>query len=604
MLAATLTVLSLAISSAEVEAAPSPLMAIQDVGGVLTANFDSTAFDTIQVAYEEERGVELTDFRLPGETSVTLALYPIRAMVEGGAAIAMTEEGERRIDPKITLFSGFARGHESDVFLGISRDMVHGYIHLDGELFVISSGPQNRGGPVIIAHSRVAFGSIGRSMAFCQMLQNPLADGALQRGGARDLNGGSASSQGGSPVVRLADTFIEGSPEFVDLFAGAPDPAQAAVDYATLLFAASSQIFRRDVGAVFIIPDGWLRVWTITPPWGNTDLFAVRDWWDSNQNPDRNLPRVSVHILDSPVSGGVAWLSALCSQSIGYAYSSVFGFFPYPIEHTSDDNWDLLVVSHEAGHNWGSLHTFDYTPEIDCEDGSGPDRGTLMGYCHLNPGGISNVGMRLHPRVQDVIRSYAGSVPCLDVIPIQLGDYDYDGVLEQTDLMALDKCLTQGFYSEGCVETFDMNQDGQLDDCDREILEATVDGGVAASWSNYGTGWPGTNGIPAIGLDSVPDIGEALELSIENSSGVTTFGVLFVGVSAASDPTGLGGTLLVSISQTLPITIPANGFEVSTELPCDADLVGVTLFAQALQSDPGASLGVSFSPGLELVIGL
>ena len=72
--------------------------------------------------------------------------------------------------------------------------------------------------------------------------------------------------------------------------------------------------------------------------------------------------------------------------------------------HTDRYNWDLFVVCHEFGHTFGSPHSSLYTPPIECMDGSGPDSGTLMSYCH-SIYGIARVGMRFHPREQQRIRT-------------------------------------------------------------------------------------------------------------------------------------------------------------------------------------------------------
>ena len=65
--------------------------------------------------------------------------------------------------------------------------------------------------------------------------------------------------------------------------------------------------------------------------------------------------------------------------------------------------WDVLVVAHEIGHNFGSLHTHDgYNPKVDecgVEDANGKKTcpaelplehsSTIMSYCHNCIGGVS-----------------------------------------------------------------------------------------------------------------------------------------------------------------------------------------------------------------------
>ena len=67
------------------------------------------------------------------------------------------------------------------------------------------------------------------------------------------------------------------------------------------------------------------------------------------------------------VSGGIAWLSVLCSgdfSSGGGHYGGAYGvtqvYGTYPL-HT----WDQFATSHETGHNAGSHHTHCYVPAID-----------------------------------------------------------------------------------------------------------------------------------------------------------------------------------------------------------------------------------------------
>jgi hypothetical protein len=61
--------------------------------------------------------------------------------------------------------------------------------------------------------------------------------------------------------------------------------------------------------------------------------------------------------------------------------------------------------------------------------------------------------------------------------------------------------------------------------------------------ANYGTGWPGTNGVPQFD-SSAPNLCETIFIDLSNSSGNNTQAVFFAGTSQASLPTTYGGTLL------------------------------------------------------------
>ena len=48
--------------------------------------------------------------------------------------------------------------------------------------------------------------------------------------------------------------------------------------------------------------------------------------------------------------GGQAFdIGGICTKDRGYEVSSVYGSFPYPLEHTSDDNWDIVVFAQALG---------------------------------------------------------------------------------------------------------------------------------------------------------------------------------------------------------------------------------------------------------------
>ena len=126
---------------------------------------------------------------------------------------------------------------------------------------------------------------------------------------------------------------------------------------------------------------------------------------------------------------------------------------------------------------------------------------------------------------------------------------------------------------------------------------------AVASWSNYGAGWPGTHGVPGFTALSDPVVGTKLSLDIDNSAGVSTAALLELGLGKANIPTGKGGTLLVTPFLVLPLTLPAGGLTLSGQIPNDPSLYGVHLYLQALEVDAGASKGLSFTPGLDLLFG-
>jgi hypothetical protein len=124
-----------------------------------------------------------------------------------------------------------------------------------------------------------------------------------------------------------------------------------------------------------------------------------------------------------------------------------------------------------------------------------------------------------------------------------------------------------------------------------------------ASWSNYGSGFPGSNGVPAMTSRGNPMLGTTGTVDVANSYGQPTIGLLFAGFQQASMHSAWGGDLLVVPTITLPITFSYGANSFSGSLPDDPLLMGTKLDLQVIEADPGAAKGVSFTQGLELVLG-
>jgi hypothetical protein len=127
--------------------------------------------------------------------------------------------------------------------------------------------------------------------------------------------------------------------------------------------------------------------------------------------------------------------------------------------------------------------------------------------------------------------------------------------------------------------------------------------GCPAFWENYGSGWPGKNGVPALTSLNDPSPGLPLTIQVDNSLGSLTLGVLFVGFAQESVLTGKGGTLLVNPALTIPLAIAATNVQLNTTLPNDPALDFFDLYLQAIEADAFASKGLSFTAGLRLRCG-
>ncbi len=127
--------------------------------------------------------------------------------------------------------------------------------------------------------------------------------------------------------------------------------------------------------------------------------------------------------------------------------------------------------------------------------------------------------------------------------------------------------------------------------------------GSSASSANYGAGFPGTLGVPALVAQGRPILGAPFTLTIGNSLGAATPGMLIVGLAQASIATNKGGTILVAPLLWIPLSIPAPDLSLTDTLPSDPQLCGVAVDFQAIELDAGAAHGWSFTAGLELHLG-
>src|SRR4030095_2799 len=133
-----------------------------------------------------------------------------------------------------------------------------------------------------------------------------------------------------------------------------------------------------------------------------------------------------------PLMGGIAWINVLCqsykpsSQSGRYSFCQIENnYSPYPVF-----SWTIEVMTHEAGHNFGSMHTHACAWPVfpggglgaidSCVEAEGScftvtqpnNNGTIMSYCHLN--GNINFVLGFGPLPGDTIRLRYSQALCLD----------------------------------------------------------------------------------------------------------------------------------------------------------------------------------------------
>jgi len=197
------------------------------------------------------------------------------------------------------------------------------------------------------------------------------------------------------------------------------------------LFSVVSAVYNRDINVKLTVP--YVHVWTTTDPYTGADsgelLDQFVDHWNANFS---TVNRTLAHFITRRTGGlgGIAYLDVLCdspTNGIGYGFSNIMGAYSQlPVY-----SWDVMVVAHELGHNFGSPHTFScswpggpidtcYRPEGSCYP-SGPTKarvGTIMSYCHLN--GSIDLRLGFGPLPKALIRENAEIASCMSAAPHQL----------------------------------------------------------------------------------------------------------------------------------------------------------------------------------------
>jgi Tol biopolymer transport system component len=193
---------------------------------------------------------------------------------------------------------------------------------------------------------------------------------------------------------------------------------------------------------------------------------------------------------------------------------------------------------------------------------------------------------------RDVVVKYLASGRVRDV------SIDSTGIVSNYD--NADPVLSSG----GAVVVFESDASNLVegDSNGQRDVFAWLRGTTTASWSDYGTGFAGKNGIPLLTTSDVAALGTTITLSATNSAKGWTVGFLLIGAQA-DVPLSSGATLLVTPYLTEVVTLTNFGWSEEFAIPDDSTLDGIAADCQMVELDLAAKGGLSFSAGLELVIG-
>ncbi len=350
-----------------------------------------------------------------GGTSVELELEPYALLADGVRPSLTDDAGRRAFDPDVSLFRGRVAGDEgSSVVLAMSGAGVFGVVERLGRRWTLSPAERLAAGATgLVAHafapeealvgaaSRFECGINGANELEYGLRPDPLAapDRRMAEPNAAQLNG----------ARFLLNLAVDCDYEITGVKFGGN--VTAATAYILTVLGTVNLIYERDLEATLNLV--YLNLWTTSAdPYtqGSTSpqLAEFKSYWLANNG---GISSHAQHLISGrPLGGGIAFLDAICSGN-AYGVSAIDAVYSYP---TTTSTWDVTVIAHELGHNFGSPHTHSCTwaaegrvpptSTIDsCETAEGscasytnhlpPNKGTIMSYCHLL-GGVAN-GVRL-----------------------------------------------------------------------------------------------------------------------------------------------------------------------------------------------------------------
>ncbi len=385
-----------------------------------------------------------------GDDPAALDVEPVRVFREGAVVhvhVAGTAVPRLQEVPKTRYFAGAVRGEP-------------------GSLAVLALEPDGRGRGLVVTrgqHFRLA-----REGAAWKARLAPAVDTmpAGERCAADDVAlladpipavahaGGTRATTTRGGGMLAAVVAVETDFELYDALGS----TAAVVSHVGDLFAAVAAIYRNDLDTDVQVGD--LFVWT-TPddPFDvQSNFFAALDelgdhWHDAHPTVERTL----VHFVSGKTGllGGVAYHGVLCTPDTPVGSGHWGGGYSLTGAHTLfGDFRNLYVTSHELGHNFRAYHTHCFTdlpspgdPEVDrCRSGEvrndghacyagpesmPPDGGSIMSYCHLQPGGYANINLSLgaagsygnaSERVVNRMLAHVQSVGCL--VPAEQALFD------------------------------------------------------------------------------------------------------------------------------------------------------------------------------------
>jgi len=410
-----------------------PILAVGTASAGTVAAASSADLPDVARALPRGASLRLEGAALDGRSDAAgLDLVRFEPVADGARFVVQAADGPHEVKPPVpAYFRGAVDGMAGSVAV-LS-------VHADGEVRgVVSSGDGTwmlsrgaKAGSVLRSRRAERDKVVGSRKFECETLPNPNPrrrgagpNASAQTAGAPTAVATTSTPTTAGAALRLpiaytAQVAIELDYDFYQTFA--PD-SDAAILYALDLMAFTGSIGESELGMNTQVP--FVQLWTTSSdPYssGSARLGQVQGRWNAPAATNcggldcTGIDRTTVILLSSAPTGGVSYLPGMCdswhfpTSSYAYAYAgSISGAFDLDAPSAV---WDIMVTAHELGHSFGSEHTHCYDPPIDgCYNGdsgcyagaqslpsgcpgNGQNCGTIMSYCHLLTGGMSNISL-------------------------------------------------------------------------------------------------------------------------------------------------------------------------------------------------------------------
>lgn len=410
--------------------APAPLQSLApDAGPGRPLALDAPAL----AALAKQPRATLHGFPLPDGTAVTLDVRKLALPIADDAVLMVDGQvipgGPRAALGDLTLWTGSAlEAPGSRVFLALSSSGSQGFLQ-----FADEAGSGAPGRTVHLFSDTASKVRVASAMELPASLGDRPADFCAQRlapGKSSLVYDSSEVPDSAALVASDCKLAIETDYQLYQKFGS----TNGVTNYVTSLIAAVSDQYFIDVQTTLSIVylgvhsssnDGW----SSQDSGGNSgDLLDefVAAWAPNNWPVAADLAHF---ISGASLGGGVAYLDVLCNDWWGFGVSgNIAGTINWGswTGQAGSFTWDFVVVAHEIGHNFGSIHTHEFCPQLDrcysnCSGTTSCTQGTIMSYCHTC-GGMDNIDLYFHPVCANVMRASVNS-SCLGLSALAAGDW-------------------------------------------------------------------------------------------------------------------------------------------------------------------------------------